>query len=104
MKTSKPGLGILFRIVGKFGSILFSSPSPIYKLDPPFCPNISMVRKYHEKTRKAFPLLGRSNLDGNYHHIQRLVDADYSAFRVLAIDDIFAALVLLTLQSYHLVC
>ncbi|KAI4116334.1 MAG: hypothetical protein LQ345_003231 [Seirophora villosa] len=83
----------LSRIVGKFGSILLSSPSSIYKIIPPFCPQSSMVKKYYEKPQNAFSVTGLSNPDWDDCRARRLVDPVESASRVLATVDVFVALV-----------
>ncbi|KAL9012616.1 MAG: hypothetical protein Q9173_002633 [Seirophora scorigena] len=83
----------LSRFVGKFGSILLSSPSSIYKIVPPFCPPSSMVKNYYEKPQKAFSVTSLSDPDWDDCRAQRLVDPAESASRVLATVDVFVALV-----------
>ena len=83
----------LSRLVGKFGSNLLSSPSSIYKLIPPFCPDNSMIRRYFGRTSSSFSVLGISNPDWDDCHARLSVDPDDSASRLLATVDIFAALI-----------
>ncbi|KAI4264584.1 MAG: hypothetical protein L6R42_000320 [Xanthoria sp. 1 TBL-2021] len=83
----------LSRIVGKFGSILLASPSSIYKIIPPFCPQSSVVKKYYEKSQNSFSVTGLSNPDWDDCRARRLVDPVESASRVLATVDVFVALV-----------
>lgn len=83
----------LSRIVGKFGSILSTNPSSIYKLVPPFCPDSSMVKRYYGKTQNSFSVTGLSNPDWDDCHARRSVDPDDSGSQVLATTDLFVALV-----------
>ena len=87
----------LSRVVGKFGGILLSSPSSIYKLIPPFCPDTSMIKKFYAKahtaSQSAFLVAGLSNPDWDDCHARRSVDPDEFASQVLATIDFFVAMV-----------
>ena len=83
----------LSRLVGKFGSNLLSSPSSIYKLIPPFCPDNSMIRRYFGRPNSSFSVSGMSNPDWDDCHARLSVDPDDSASRLLATVDVFAALI-----------
>lgn len=83
----------LIRLVGKFGSNIVLSPSSIYRLVPPFCPDNSMIRKFFGKANQSFSVTGISNPDWDDLHARLSVDPDDSASKLVATGDMFAALV-----------
>jgi len=82
----------LSRVVGKFGSNIISSPSSIYKLLSPFCPDNSMIRKFSGRTNNSFRVACMSNPDWHDCHARLSVDPDDSASKIVAIVEIVAAL------------
>ncbi|KAK8034524.1 NACHT and WD domain-containing protein [Apiospora rasikravindrae] len=54
----------LIRIVGKFGSNLLQSPTSIYRLIPPFCPESAIIsRTFHQPENQTISVQGLVSLD-----------------------------------------
>lgn len=83
----------LIKLVGKFGSNIVQSPSSIYRLIPPFCPEGSMIRKHFGKVNSLFSVTGISNHEWDDCHARLSVGPDERASRLITTIEIIAALI-----------
>ncbi|EPE26317.1 WD40 repeat-like protein [Glarea lozoyensis ATCC 20868] len=83
----------LIKLIGKFGSNLLPHPSSIYKLIPPFCPANSAIRKLLRTGHNGISVSGLTSADWDDCHARLSVGADESASKLIATNNVFAALV-----------